>query len=122
MAQFRLIYLLRPGTQERWRRLFQEIAGSRWHQFVEFCQQKGISRVQASMVQTLRGETLLLILDVQEQHQPLQAFAVSVDPFDRWLREQLNALFGWSLQDALFHLQEDVLLIWQDERRQNTKN
>ena len=122
MAQFRLIYLLRPGTQERWRRLFQEIAGSRWNQFVELCQQRGITQVQAHMVQTLRGETLLVILDVQEQHQPLQDFALSLDPFDRWLQEQFKALFGWSIQDALLHLQEDVLLIWQDERRQNATN
>jgi hypothetical protein len=33
MAQLQIAYLLRSGTQEQWRRLCQEIAGSRKGQF-----------------------------------------------------------------------------------------
>ena len=33
MAQLQIVYLLRPGTQEQWRRLYQEIVESRREQF-----------------------------------------------------------------------------------------
>jgi hypothetical protein len=40
MAQLQIVYLLRPGTQERWRRLCQELAGSRRGRFAASCQQE----------------------------------------------------------------------------------
>ena len=126
MAQFQIICFLRAGMQERWRRLCQELTGSRRDQFVASCQQRGITRMHVSMVQRLRGETLLVSLDVQEPHQPLQELVASEHPFDRWLREQLKTLLGWTLQDiASDQQQDDLLIAWKDEQsldNQNTDN
>ena len=46
MAQLLIVCPLRPATQERWRRLYQDIAASRREQFEVFCRQAGISQVQ----------------------------------------------------------------------------
>ncbi len=56
MAQLQIVCLLRPGTQERWRRLCQEVAGSRREQFEASCRQAGIIQVQIWVAQLLHGE------------------------------------------------------------------
>jgi len=116
MAQLQIAYLLRPGTQERWRRLYQELAGPRLGQLEEFCRQVGITQVQVRLVQLLHGELMLITLHTQEPHQTLQELATSRRPFDRWLREQLQALLGWNLQEVLADPQGDLIFAWSAER------
>ena len=86
MAQLQIVYLLRPGTQERWRRLCQELAGTRLDQFEASCWQAGITQVHVQLVQLLHGELMLMTLHTQEPQQTLQELATSKRPFDRWLR------------------------------------
>ena len=112
MAQLQIVYLLRPGTQEQWRRLYQEVAESRREQFEASCQQVGITQVHGRLVQMLRGELLLVTVHMREPHQALQEFATSQRPFDGWLREQLQALLGWNVQDVLPDPQGDLIFTW----------
>ena len=116
MAQRQIAYLLRPGTQERWRRLYQELAGPRLDQLEASCRQAGIAQVQVRLVQLLHGELMLITLHTQEPQQTLQELATSRRPLDRWLREQLQALLGWGLQEVLVDPQGELLFAWLDER------
>ena len=115
MAQLQIVCLLRPGTQERWRRLCQEIAGLRREQFEASCQQAGITQMQIWVVQLLRGELLLITLSTQEPRQILLVLATSARPFERWLREQLQGLLGWNVQEALPDVLHDLIFAWPDE-------
>ena len=65
-AQLQIVYLPRAGTQERWRRLCQDIAELRPDQFAATCQQAGITQVQVRLLQLLHGELLLLTVQMQE--------------------------------------------------------
>ena len=112
MAQLQIAYLLRPGTQERWRRLYQELAESRLDQLEASCRQVGITQVQVRLVQLLHGELMLVTLHTQEPQQTLQELATSRRPFDRWLREQFQVLLGWNLQEVLADPQGDLIFIW----------
>ena len=116
MAQLQITYLLRPGTQERWRRLCQELTESRRDQLEVSCQQAGITQVQVRLVQLLHGELMLITLHTQESQKILQELATSRSPFDRWLREQLQALLGWSMQEVLADLQGDLIFAWPVEQ------
>jgi len=116
MAQLQIAYLLRPGTQERWRRLCQELAGPRLDQVEEFCRQVGITQVQVRLVQLIHGELMLITLRTQEPQQTLQELATSKRPFDRRLREQLQALLGWSMQEMLANPPCDLIFAWPAER------
>ena len=116
MAQLQIAYLLRPGTQERWRRLCQELAESRLDQFEASCRQVVITQVQVRLVELLHGELMLMTLHTQEPQQTLQELATSRRPFDRWLREQLQALLGWNLQEVLVDPQGDLIFAWSAER------
>ena len=112
MAQLQIVYLLRPGTQERWRRLCQELAGSRRGRFAASCQQAGITEVQVRLVQVLRGELLVITVQTQEPHQTLEALVSSERQFDHWLREQLQVLLGWNVQEVLPDPQGDLIFTW----------
>ncbi len=112
MTELQIVYLLRPGTQERWRRLCQEVAGSRKEQFEACCQHLGITRVQVRLVQLLHSDLMLLTLHMQEPHQVLKALVSSERPFDRWLRAQLQVLLGWKVQDVLPDPQGDLIFTW----------
>ena len=115
MAQLQIVCPLRSGTQERWRRLAQEVAGSRREQFEAFCQQVGITQVQVWVVQLQRGELLLMTLQTQEPQQTVLELATSARPFDRWLREQFQLLLGWKLQEVLTSQHHDLIFTWSDE-------
>ncbi len=115
MAQLQIVCPLRPGTQEHWRRLCQTVAGSRRNQFAASCKRGGITQVQVWLVQTLRSELLLMTLHAQEPRQTLLELATSARPFDRWLREQLKVLLGWTLKEALPDQQHELIFSWPDD-------
>ncbi len=115
MAQLLIVCPLRPATQERWRRLYQDIAGSRREQFEAFSRQAGISQVQVWLVQLQRGELLFLTLDTQPPHQALLELARSERPFERWLRGQLQVLLGWNVQEVLPEQQQELIFAWPGE-------
>jgi hypothetical protein len=115
MAQLQIVYLPRSGTQERWRRLGQEIVGSRKEQFEASCRHLGIIRVQVRLVQLLHGDLMLITLHTQEPHQTLKTLVNSDRPFDRWLRAQFQVLLGWNVQGVLSGLpdpQGDLIFTW----------
>jgi hypothetical protein len=116
MAQLQIAYLLRSGTQERWRRLYQELAGPHLDQVEAFCRQAGITRVQVRLVPLLHGELMLITLDTPEPQQTWQELATSRRPFESWLREQLQALLGWGMQEVLTDPHGDLIFAWSAER------
>jgi len=115
MAQLLIVYPLHLGTQERWRRLFQDIAVTRRVQIEAFCRQAGISQVQVQLVQLRYGELLLIGLYAQQPRQALLEMANAQRLFERWLREQLQGLLGWNVQEALPEQQHELLFAWPDE-------
>ena len=112
MTQLQMVCTLRTGTQERWRRLSQEVAGSRRAQFEASCRQAGITQVQVRLVQLPRGELLFVTVNTREPHQTIKVLATSEHPFERWLREQLQVLLGWDVQEVSPVPQGDLLLAW----------
>ena len=112
MTQLQIAYLPRPGTQERWRRLCQDVAEFRPDRFAASCQQAGITQVQVRLLQLLHGELLLLTVQTQEPHQTLEAKARSACQVDPWLREQLQDLLGWNVQEVLADPPCDLIFTW----------
>ena len=122
MAQIQIVYLLRPGTQEQWRRLYQEIAESRREQFEASCRRVGITQVQVRLVQMLHGDLMLMTLHMQEPQQTLQELATSELAFARWLRGQLQLLLGWNVQGVLPGPHHDLIFAWPDEQKVGLEN
>ena len=117
MEQLQIAYLPRRGTEERWRRLWQEVAELCPDQFAAVCQHAGITQVQVRLQQLLHSELLLVSVQMQEPQQTREALARSQSPFAHWLREQLRALLGWDVQEVLVDPPADLLLTWERSRR-----
>lgn len=113
MAQLQIVYLPRPGTQERWRRLCQEVAELRRDQFAASCRRAGITLVQVRLLQPLHGELLLLTVQAQEPHRAVEALTNSECPFDHWLLGQLQVLLGWDVQEMLAGPPDDLIFTWE---------
>jgi hypothetical protein len=113
MAQLQIVYLPRRGTEERWRRLCQEVVELRPEQFAAACQQVGISQVQVRLLPLLHSELLLVSVEMQEPQQTREALASSKSPFTHWLEEQMQGLLGWDIQDLLDDPPFDVLFTWE---------
>ena len=115
MAQLQIVYLLRPGTQEQWRRLYQEVAETRREEFEASCRHMGITQVQVRLVQLLHSDLMLMTLHTREPQKTLQELASAERPFERWLRAQLQGLLGWNVQDVVTGLldsQGDLIFTW----------
>jgi hypothetical protein len=113
MAQLQIAYLPRPGTQERWRRFCQDVAELRPEQFATVCQQAGITQVQFRLLQLRHSELLLVAVQMQEPQQTREALASPQSPFAHWLREQLQGLLGWDVQEVLADPPSDLLFTWE---------
>ncbi len=113
MVQLQIAYLPRRGTQERWRRLCQDIAELRPEEFSAVCQQAGITRVQVRLLQMLHSELLLVSVQIQEPQQTREALESSQSPFAHWLEEQVQDLLGWDVQEVLADPPADLLFTWE---------
>ena len=113
MAQLQIAYLPRAGTQERWRRFWQEVAELCPEQFAAVCQQAGITRVQVRLLQLRLSELLLVDVQMQDPQQTREALTSSRSPFAHLLREQVQGLLGWDAQEALDDPPTDLLFTWE---------
>ena len=112
MEQLQIAYLPRRGTEERWRRLWQEVAELCPEQFAAVCQQAGITQLQVRLMQLPHSELLLVSVQMQEPQQTREVLASSQSPFAHWLREQLQGLLGWDVQELLDDPPVDLLFTW----------
>jgi len=113
MEQLQIAYLPRRGTEERWRRLWQEVAELCPEQFAAACQQAGITQLQVRLMQLLHSELLLVSVQIEESQQTRNSLASSQSQFAHWLGEQLQALLGWDVQELLDDPPVDLLFTWE---------
>ena len=116
MVQLQMSHMLRPGTQERWRRLYQEVAGSRKEQFERSCQHLEITRMQVMIVQLFPHELLLMTVETRDPQQMLRKLIRSEHPFERWLKGQVESLLGWKIEDLLSDPSPDLIFEWPSSR------
>jgi hypothetical protein len=113
MAQLQITYPLRAGTQERWRRIWQDIAELRREEFAAICQQAGITQVQVNLLQPLNGNLLVISMQMQELQQSGEVLASAASPFAHWLGEHVQALLGWDVREVLADAPADLLFTWE---------
>jgi hypothetical protein len=100
-----------PGRAEAWRRMCQELLGSRAERFAASACRLGVRSQQIWLVPIARGELALIWLDVANPELALNDLAASEAPFDRWLRRQLQHLIGIDLA-ALAEAPGELVLEW----------
>jgi hypothetical protein len=112
MTQLQVVYPLRSGTQERWRRLCQEVEGTHSEEFAASCQRMGIMSGEVRLVHALNRDVMLMNVSLSSSRQAVDILTRSDDPADRWLRAQLQSVLGWTLQSMPTDPPSEVILSW----------
>jgi hypothetical protein len=86
-----------PGRAEAWRRMCQELLGSRADGFQATCRRLRVSSQRIWLVPVPHGDLAVISIDVANPGAALADLAVSPVPFDRWLRTQIRTLIGVDL-------------------------
>ena len=119
MVQLQMSHMLRQGTQERWRRLYQEVAGSRKEQFERSCQHLEITRMQVMIVHLFPHDLLVMTVETTEPEQTLRTVIHSESPFERWLKGQVESLLGWKIDHLLSDPSPDLIFDWSPSSEAN---
>jgi hypothetical protein len=100
-----------PGRAEAWRRMCQELLGSRAERFSATACRLGVRSQRIWLVPSPRGELAVIWLDVTNPELALADLAACEAPFDRWLRRQLQHLIGIDLT-ALAEARGELVFEW----------
>lgn len=113
MASLRLVLPILPGKEEAWRRLYQELSGSRRPAYEESRRRLGITRECVRVAQILQGEIAIVHLEAEELAQVILQLAASDLPFDRWFLQQLQAVHGLAVtQPQVVAPSTEVIFDW----------
>ena len=119
MSGIVLTFPILSGKVEAWRRLCQELAGSRRKSYEASRQRLGITRERLALVDTAFGATAVTTLEAPNVAQALGQIIASQHPFDTWYREQLLELHGVNLagyeqfaQQSPLPLNQEVHFEW----------
>jgi len=93
------------GKVEAWRRFCQEMSGSRRKMYEASRRRLGITREQLALVETTFGSAGVTTLEAPDVGEALGQIMTSELPFDRWYRDQAQALHGIKL-DGYEHFSE----------------
>lgn len=104
-----------PGRAEAWRRMCQELLGSRAEQFSSSSRRYGVLRQRIWVVPSPRGELAVISLDLASPSPALEALAAPGTPFDAWLRRQLQHAIGMDLA-TLAETRGELILEWTDRK------
>ena len=104
-----LTFPIVAGKVEAWRRFCQELSGSRRHPYEASRQRLGITRERLALVETVFGSVAVTTLEAPDVDRALGQIIVSKLPFDRWYREQVQALHGINLAGYEQFLQQTPL-------------
>ena len=100
-----------PGRAEAWRRMCQELLGSRAERFNATACRLGVRSQRIWLVPIPRGELAVIWLDVTNPELALTDLAASEVSFDRWLRRQIQHLIGIDLM-MLAETRGELVLEW----------
>jgi hypothetical protein len=113
MATMACVLPILPGRQEAWRRFCQVLQGSRRDEYEEFQRRLGITKELVWLQQTLRGDMVIVYLEMGQPDRVLPQLAVSDFPFDGWFRKQLLDLHGLDVTQPNAGLANELIFTWQ---------
>lgn len=112
MAPLVVMLPIHPDDVEAWRRLCQEMMGTRREQYERSRRQLGIVEECISLLPAARGRVAMIAIDVAEPERFLVRLAASSHPFDRWFKRQLRQIQGIDVIRSANYSRREVLFEW----------
>jgi hypothetical protein len=99
---------------EAWRRFCQELSGSRLQMYIASRRRLGITRERLALVETASGAVTITTVEALKVTWALEQIVTSDLPFDRWYREKVQTLHGFSLAGYAKFVQPEQPLLGQE--------
>jgi hypothetical protein len=113
-APLLLLAPILPGKAEAWRRFMQEIGGSRYGEY-EACRRcLGIRAERMWISESRQGALGLWQMEAAAPAAILTALATADTPFDRWFRQQVQAILAIKLAQVNQRACADLIFAWSD--------
>ena len=110
--QLLLVSPILPGQTEACRRFVQRINDGWGDAYTASRAGMGIHEEQIWIHETAAAATVIFLIEARSPDAVLQALASSQHPFDRWFRQQVQALLGLDLTGASPTLMPELVSGW----------
>lgn len=107
-----LLLPILPDKVEAWRRLCQEVAGTRRKQYEASRERLGVVHERVSLLRSFRADVAVLCIEALDPEQTFADMLCSKDPFDLWFKRQLLDVHGLDLSAANGEPEQETLLNW----------
>lgn len=94
LTEISFVWPIVAGKEEEWRRVLQELEGSRSADFGRMIQHLGIDTIGVWLQRTWYGELAVVHLKVDDAAEAILLLADSEGTFEKWLKRRVEALHG----------------------------
>lgn len=105
-----LILPILPGKAEAWRRLCQQLLGSRKAHYDDWRRRLGIRRERLWLTRIAGGEVAVAHLETEDWEKAVKELARSEEPFARWLKANIRDIHGIHLDGGQASPDAELLL------------
>jgi hypothetical protein len=111
-----LAWDITPDQEEPWRRLLQEISGSRYEEYAQSRRRLGVVAESVWLAPKPSGGGVAVVhLEADNPEQALGELAASEAPFDLWYSGAMRKLFGFDLARIPGARSGELLFAWRDD-------
>jgi hypothetical protein len=90
------------GKEEDWRRVLQELEGSRFGEAERTGRRLGVYAVWVWLQRTQGGATAIVLVEAEDTARALSMLADSDEIFERWLKRRIEEFHGVDVSRARF--------------------
>lgn len=119
MSKLLLLLPILPDKVEAWRRLCQELAGTRREQYEASRLRSGIARERVSLWRLSHVDVAVFSIKAADPEQALSDLICSTAPFDLWFKRRVLAIHGLDLNKPISRPHQELVFDWRapDEGR-----
>ena len=100
MTEIAFVWPILAGKEEEWRRLLQELEGSRSADFGRMRRRLEITTVHVWLQRTRSGELAVVHIEVGDAAEAILALADSTVTFETWFKRRVEELHGVAVARA----------------------
>lgn len=97
------------GKEEDWRRVLQELEGSRSCDAERAERRLGVSAVWVWLQRTRVGATAIVLVEAEDTARALSTLADSDGAFERWLKRRIEEFHGVDVSHARFGASPEIV-------------
>lgn len=118
LTEIAFVWPIVAGKEEEWRRLLQELAGSRSADFGRMGRHLGIGTIHVWLQRSRSGELAVVHMEVDDAGEAISVFADSTGTFETWLKRRVEELHGMVVGPMGFNTAPELVFLAEPETQE----